>query len=77
MVQVSDAAGSLHGTRLTTSATSDTHALLKMTFNTTLPYALTGAGYAFPFSRLQPFENEPVSGEMRVQITFEANRVST
>ncbi|KAI0921773.1 hypothetical protein AcW2_006648 [Taiwanofungus camphoratus] len=24
--------------------------------------------------RLQPFENEPVSGEMRVQITFEANK---
>lgn len=27
--------------------------------------------------RLRPFENEPVSGDMRVQITFEANKVST
>ena len=27
--------------------------------------------------RLQPFENETITGEMRVQITFEANKVST
>lgn len=26
-------------------------------------------------ARLRPFENEPVSGEVRVQITFEANKV--
>lgn len=27
--------------------------------------------------RLQPFKDEPVTGEMRVQITFEANKAST
>lgn len=27
--------------------------------------------------RLQPFKDESVTGEMRVQITFEANKAST
>jgi hypothetical protein len=36
---------------------------------------LTKSVSVFTEDRLRPYENEPVTGEMRVQVTFEANKV--